>query len=61
MEEEKVLSKDNSWDGGFWAILIFLMIFGFGPSADHQTREEVAELKGKVSVLEKVLLSDRRA
>ena len=60
MEKENAIEKD-SWTGDSWVFVILMMLFAFAwPSGtDHELREEVAELKGKMSVIEKIVLSDR--
>ncbi len=59
--EKEIETKNDFWDDGYWAVILIMLIFGFAPfgGTDHAIREDVAELKGKVSVLEKVVLSDR--
>lgn len=46
--------KDEKSTDSLWIFLILMLAFGFGPSYDTKTREELAELKGKVSVIEKL-------
>ncbi len=60
MEKENAIEKD-SWTDNSWIFipLMMLLAFGFPSGTDHELREEVAELKGKMSVIEKIVLSDR--
>lgn len=48
------MTKDDKSTDPFWPFLIIMLCFGLAPSYDSKTREELAELKGKVSVLEKL-------
>ena len=62
MEKENATEKDWCPDN-YWFYIILMMVFGFGSfgGTDHALREEVAELKGKVSILEKLAVADRRS
>lgn len=62
LEEIEALRDSNNWDHDAWWIILLMLIFiGFGDHTDHQTREELAEVKGKVSILEQLAVADRRA
>ena len=59
-KEQNTTLEKNVWEGDIWVFLFLMLIFAIPFGGDHQTREELAELKGKVSVLEKIALTDRR-
>lgn len=45
--------KDDKTTDSSWIYFLLIMLFAFPMSGDTRTREEIAELKGKVSMLEK--------
>lgn len=49
-----VIKDDKTEDSTWIYFLLLMMIFAIPMSGDTKTREELAELKGKVSVLEKL-------
>lgn len=59
-KEQDATFEKNVWEGDMWILLFLMLIFAIPFGSDHQTREELAELKGKVSVLEKLAVADRR-
>ena len=59
-KEQDATFEKNAWEGDTWILIFLMLIFVIPFGSDHQTREELAELKGKVSVLEKIALTDRR-
>ena len=63
MEKENAVEKD-SWNGDYWTVILLMILFGFGSFGKTDTSnyfliDEIAELKGKMSVIEKIVLSDR--
>lgn len=49
-----MIKDDKITDSSWIYFILFMMLFAFPMSGDTKTREELAELKGKVSVLEKL-------
>ena len=58
---ENCKENENEHSDMFWYFILMCLLFGMPFSqTDSKLREEVAELKGKVSVLEKLAVEDRR-
>lgn len=56
-EDIRAITQNGTYEDSstLWIFLILMFAFaGWYPSNDSKTREELAELKGKVSVLEKL-------
>lgn len=53
-EDIATMIKDDKSPDYFWPYIMLILLFAFPFHNDTQTREELAELKGKVSVLEKL-------
>lgn len=49
-----MIKDDKTTDSSWIYFTLLMMLFAFPMSGDTRTREELAELKGKVSVLEKL-------
>lgn len=58
---EHCKGSEQGYSDSLWFFVIMLLAFGAPFSnTDYKLREEVAELKGKVSVLEQLAVADRR-
>ena len=58
---ENCKEKEQEYSDSFWFFVIVMLAFAMPfPQTDYKLREEVAELKGKVSVLEQFAVADRR-
>lgn len=51
-----MMKDDKTTDSSWMYFILLMMLFAFPMSDDTKTREELAELKGKVSVLEKLAI-----
>lgn len=49
-----MMKGDKATDSSWIYYILLMMLLAFPMSGDTKTREELAELKGKVSVLEKL-------
>ena len=63
-KKDAKLSTDESLErndfNDTWWITILLLLLGIGfPSCDYDTRTELAELKGKVSVIENLVTKEK--
>lgn len=55
-EREHTTENNDNWNDSFWIVALFMMmLIGNSPSIDIKAKEDIAELKGKVSVLEKLV------
>lgn len=59
MTKDWNVSSDSNW---IW-VLVLMAIFAcsWGSGTDLKSKEDIAELKGKVSVLEQLAVAERRA
>lgn len=56
-EDIRAITQNGTYEdsSNLWIFLVLMFVFaGWYPPNDSKTREELAELKGKVSVLEKL-------
>lgn len=53
-EDISAMIKDDQTTDSLWPYIMLMLFFAFPLHNNTQTREELAELKGKVSVLEKL-------